>query len=128
MIDTNTNWEDSGYDCQFCGVKILKRTDYETGQPAKSCYQGERGCQWTLDGDLIRVGHHPDCRKAQKQQLASDPSWHIPNWIWGVVAFLFLLAAWRFGGFFALRFLVPAFLVVLAITYGYRYGREQEWW
>ncbi len=127
MIDTKTNWEDSGYDCQYCGVKILKRTDIETGQPTKTCYQGERGCQWSLDGELIRIGHHPECRKAQKQTAVS-PTWTVPNWVWIVVAVLFLGFALRFGGFVALRYLVPLILVVMAATFGYQYGREKEWW
>lgn len=128
MIDTKTTWEDSGYDCQFCGVQILKRTDIETGQPAKTCFQGERGCQWSLDGELIRVGHHPACRKAQKRQNTSDPSWDIPRWVWIVVGVFFLFTTWRFGGFVALRYMVPVVLVVLAVTFGFKYGRQQEWW
>lgn len=128
MIDTKTNWEDSGYDCQFCGVKILKRTDIETGQPKKVCYQGERGCQWSLNGDLIRVGHHPECRKAQNRRTTADPSWEIPNWVWVLVGLFFLFSALRFGGFIALRYLVPLILVVLAGTFAFRYGRQKEWW
>lgn len=128
MIDTSTTWEDSGYDCQHCGAQIMKRTDYETGHPAQSCYQGERGCQWSLDGELIRVGNHPDCRRAQRRGSGPVERYFIPLWVWGVTGGLFLLVALRFGGFAALRFLVPAVLTLVALFYAYRVGKQQQWW
>ena len=130
MIETKTNWEDSGYDCQLCGVKIYKRTDMESGRSAKTCYQGEHGCQWSLQGDLIRVGSHPDCQRLQKQQreLESSPTVAIPNWVWGIVVVVFLLMVVRFGGIVALRFLVPIALAGVTGFYVYRLGRERQWW
>ena len=130
MVETNTNWEDSGYDCQLCGVKIFKRTDIETGRPAKICYQGEHGCQWALGGELQRVGNHPDCQRLQRQQqeIESSPTVPIPNWIWAVVAVVFLLTVLRFGGIVALRFLVPIALAGVAVFYLIRIGRDRQWW
>jgi hypothetical protein len=129
-IETKTDWEDSGYDCQLCGVKLYKRTDTEIGQPTKTCYQGEHGCQWALNGELIRVGSHPDCQKLQRQQreLEASPTVPIPNWVWGVVIVGFILLVLRFGGIVALRFLVPIALAGVTAFYLYRLGRERQWW
>lgn len=129
MIETKTTWEDSGYDCQFCGVKIYKRTDFETGRKPRSCYQGEHGCQWSLKGHLVRVGSHPDCRRLhQNGAIDSQTSPRIPIWIWVVAASAFLLLVVRFGGLAALRLLVPIALGVAALYYLYRLGRERHWW
>lgn len=128
MIETQTSWEDSGYDCQLCGVKILKRTDHETKQPARQCFQGERGCQWSLEGELLRVGNHPECRKAHNRASGSVYTWRIPIWIQIVVGLFFLFSIVRFGGLAALRFLVPLFLLIVAGIFLFRYGRRQSWW
>lgn len=129
VIETKTNWDDSGYDCQFCGVKIYKRTDHETGRSPRSCFQGEHGCQWSLDGKLMRVGSHPDCQRLQRegvfQESQSNP---IPNWVWIVVGAIFLLLILRFGGIVALRLLVPMALGGIVIMYLYRLGRDRQWW
>ncbi len=66
MIETNTKWKDSGFDCDHCGGEILERTDRETGQADFICYQcRECGCQWTLSGDVLRVGSGTHCKAAQ---------------------------------------------------------------
>ncbi len=129
MIETKTNWKDSGYDCQFCGVKIYKRTDHETGRPPRSCFQGENGCQWSLDGKLIRIGSHPDCRRLQRDNAPHEsPSSDIPTWVWGLIAVITLVLILRFGGIVALRLFVPMTLAGLALFYLYRLGRERQWW
>lgn len=129
MIETKTHWEDSGYDCQFCGTKIYKRTDHVTGRTARACFQGEYGCQWSLDGKLIRIGSHPECQRLQRQQASPEsPSMSIPVWAWGIVSIIFLFLIVRFGGFVSLRFLVPVALVGVTLVYVYRLGRERHWW
>lgn len=113
MIETNTTWEDSGYDCDHCGGQIYERTDTETNRSPKKCLQCRRcGCQWTTKGDVKRVGHLPECVRAQRErQQTSDPS---TEWdtVWtrriliglGFVAIFFVI---RLGGVLALRYLLP---------------------
>ena len=129
MIETRTTWDDSGYDCQHCGVKIYKRTDYETGRSPRTCFQGERGCQWSEDGRFLRVGNHPNCRKLHRRGVLDEPKpTRVPTWVWTVAGVLFLLLVVRFGGLAALRLLVPIALAVAALLFVYRLGRERQWW
>lgn len=128
MAETKTNWEDSGFDCQLCGVIVYKRTDIKKDRSPQTCLQGEHGCQWTLEGKLIRVGSHPDCQRLHEQAEAQEASTPIPNWVWGIVAIIFLFFVFRFGGIVALRFLVPMALGGAALFYFYRFGRERQWW
>lgn len=131
MIETRTSWEDSGYDCDHCGGQIFRRTDYETGQSPRVCYQCRAcGCQWTMDGETLRIGRKAVCKVAHRRQARSvpDSSMNIPSWVWGILVVVFLLAAVRFGGLAALRFLVPLVLAALAIRYTYRLGQERQWW
>jgi hypothetical protein len=130
VIETNTVWDDTGYDCDHCGGRILKRTDQESGQPDRTCFQCEQcSCQWTLENRPLRVGTLRACRKAQRARAvvaeAADP---YARWILlglGLLVFLFLL---RFGGATALRLVVPV-IVVGGILYALaRYGRTQDWW
>ena len=128
MIETETTWDDSGYDCDHCGGRILQRTDYETGQPPRVCYQCEAcGCQWTLSGDTLRVGGQRECRLAAKKSPQAARV-RFPRWVFIValiVVFLFLL---RFGGFLLIRLLLPLALVGFIAWSLMRFGREQEWW
>ena len=133
MIETDTIWKDSGFDCDHCGGEIAKRIDRETGQPDRTCLQCKQcGCQWTLAGNVERVGNGPDCQAAQRDREAAPTQFSLSRPVWiaiGILAFLVLL---RFGGFsllFALlRYLVPLGLVGLVVFYIARHGREQEWW
>jgi hypothetical protein len=130
VINTHTTWDDTGYDCDHCGGRILKRTDHESGLPDQSCFQCEQcSCQWTLANQPLRVGTLRACRKAQRTRAAiteaADP---YARWILvglGVLAFLFLL---RFGGGVALRFLLPVLLAAGALYLFARFGRTQDWW
>jgi len=130
MIETKTSWTDSGYDCDHCGGRILKRTDYETGQPDRSCLQCEQcGCQWTLNRQPLRVGHSKGCRAAQsRRQIETEPTRNYNRWLLVGVAMLAFLLFLRFGGFTLLRFLLPVALVGIAIFVLLRIGREKEWW
>lgn len=134
MIETETIWEDSGYDCDHCGGEIAKRIDKETGRPDHVCLQCKNcGCQWTMDGEVERVGTGPDCPAAQGAR-SGDRVWPVtlsrPLWILiGVIA---LFALIRFGGFSLLfsllRFALPIGLIAAAAIYLVRRGREQGWW
>lgn len=130
MIETKTSWADSGFDCDHCGGRILRRTDQETGQPDRTCLQCEQcGCQWTLGRQPLRVGHRKGCRAAQsRRQLESTPLHNYDRWLLLVVGALFLFALLRFGGGLVIRYLLPILLVGVAVFILLRVGRRQEWW
>lgn len=133
MIQTESSWADSGYDCDHCGGQVLIRTDRETGQPDRRYYQCEVcACQWTMAGEVLRVGHLGSCKTAQRMremaQQSAPLTAKIPPLLLGiglllVVALLFLL-----GGVLALRFLLPLALGVLVAVAVHRFGRERMWW
>jgi hypothetical protein len=132
MIETETTWKDSGYDCDHCGGRVLERTDRETGQPARVCYQCEIcGCQWTLSGDMLRVGSRTACSQAAKVREDNLPADYNPNrrrwfyWAAVVLALLFLL---RFGGFAFIYGLIPILLLGGAVYLIMQFGKEQQWW
>lgn len=131
MIETDTTWDDTGFDCDHCGGRILKRIDRETGQPDFTCYQCEAcGCQWTLDNLPLRVGTKRACRRAQREREGEAQPLEdtYSRWILiglGVIAALFLV---RFGGGVAVRVLVPLVLLGVAAYFLIRFGRQQEWW
>lgn len=130
MIETRTTWEDTGYDCDHCGGRILKRTDHESGQPDRPCFQCEQcSCQWTLDHHPLRVGSFRACRKAQKARSdegeTTDP---YSRWVLiglGIFVGLFLL---RFGGATAIRLILPVAVAALVLYGLARFGRSQDWW
>ncbi len=131
-IDIETNWNDSGFDCDHCGGRVLERTDYETGQPARTCYQCELcGCQWTLSGDVLRVGNRQACISAAKtrnEDLPAEGSSSRRRWFyWGafILGLLFLL---RFGGFAFIYGLIPLLLIAGAGYLIMQFGKEQQWW
>lgn len=130
MIETRTTWRDSGYDCDHCGGEIHERTDYETGQPKSVCYQCRRcGCQWSLGGDVLRVGNGRYCQAAQiKRSNPMSDGFTLPAWLVIVLAVLTLLILVRFGGLVALRYLIPVAIAALVVFSLVRLGREQEWW
>jgi hypothetical protein len=131
MVETQTSWKDSGYDCDHCGGQILKRTDRETGQPTRVCFQCELcGCQWTLSGDVQRVGNLSDCLRAQRQRQAEPVKELSPFFIASVVigGIILLLAIVSIGGLVALRFIIPAAIAVFVFVSVYRLGKERMWW
>lgn len=134
MIETNTSWQDSGFDCDHCGGVISKRTDKETGQPDQVCYQCRQcGCQWDLDGSVLRVGNSPTCNVAQRERMGTKPTdFLLSPRVLIVFGILLMLAVWRFGGagafFMLLRLLLPVALVAVIVMAVVRFGREQEWW
>lgn len=132
MIETETTWNDSGYDCDHCGGQILERTDIETGQPARVCYQCQAcGCQWQLDGDVIRVGNRKSCRRAQRIRATGQAKEQInPNQLRlaVVVSILVLIGIVYFGGLVAIRFLVPVAIAIFVVRAVYQLGKERMWW
>lgn len=130
MIETNTTWADTGYDCDHCGGRILKRTDHETGQPSRSCFQCEQcSCQWTLKHRPLRVGTLAGCRTAQRDRDEIGDSAGESNVPWLLIAIgaVVLLALLRLGGA-VLGLLVPAGLILIGGFVIVRYGRGQGWW
>ena len=132
MIETETIWNDSGYDCNHCGGQILERTDIETGQSARVCYQCQAcGCQWELSGEISRIGSMNSCRRAQRVRNTSaakpaiDP---IKLRIIVVATLLFLGALVYFGGITAVRFLVPIAIAGFVFWTVYKMGKERMWW
>ncbi len=130
MIEIETTWKDTGYDCDHCGGLVLQRTDVEAGQPKRVCYQCKMcGCQWHINGDVLRIGSGANCRQAQRARMgektADDRMARRFVWVLALVALLLIV---RFGGFMALRLLIPlafAVLILIALT---RFAREKGWW
>jgi hypothetical protein len=131
MIETKTTWQDSGYDCDHCGGRVLERTDSETGQPARVCYQCEVcGCQWTLSGDMLRVGQRRACADAAKAR-EDVPVTYTPDrrrWLYWAAVILGLLFLLRFGGFAFIYGLIPLLLVGGTLYLVLQFGKEQQWW
>jgi len=134
MIETETSWEDSGYDCDHCGGEIVKRIDRESGQPDQICFQCKKcGCQWDPTGAVLRVGRDRRCKAAQRERAGTQPlDFLLTPRVLVILSILLLAAVARFGGFGALfslaRLLIPFGLVAVVVLYLVRFGREQEWW
>lgn len=111
MVEVETTFSDSGYDCDHCGGQVLLRTDKETGQPPKVCYQCETcGCQWSRQGELLRLGRLSSCYKAAKIREASreEPAaFTLTAVLVGVSLLLLMLMLVLLGGLAAVRFLIP---------------------
>lgn len=132
QIETETTWDDSGYDCRHCGGRILKRTDRETGQPTQICLQCELcGCQWSVNGKLLRVGHTKLCRQAQREYEAERSAKYpsaISTRLLFLGGFIVLLLLVYFGGLPAIRFLIPVAIFTFVVVMIFRFGRDRDWW
>ena len=143
MIDTDTTWKDSGFDCDHCGGEILERTDRETGQADFICYQcRECGCQWTVGGDVLRIGSGTHCKSAQRErqrQNEPNPLSEIPidlnYWagllsrsLWILLALIAGAILLRFGGGVVVRYLLPLVVIGGVGYFLVRYGKTKSWW
>ena len=137
-IETKTTWKDSGFDCDHCGGEILKRTDHETGRPDRTCFQCRVcGCQWSPDGDILRVGDGTYCKAAAREH-ADEPALDVgdlADWVnklsknlWILLAIIAGVILLRFGGAIVMRYLFPIILIAVAAYVLLRYGRTQSWW
>ncbi|MCP4359074.1 MAG: hypothetical protein GY796_13750 [Chloroflexi bacterium] len=131
-IHVETKWDDSGYDCDHCGGRILKRIDQETGRKAEMCYQCEVcGCQWTLAGDVSRIGRLQSCRQAQRERRASrriTNPYPVSLMVLAAGGGLLLLILIYLGGLVAVRFLIPIAIAVFVAVAVFRFGRKHMWW
>ncbi len=145
MIETSTDWEDSGFDCDHCGGKILKRIDHETGRPDFISYQcATCGCQWAVGGELLRLGTGAYCRAAQRRRLqqqeqetSSLPELPVDlnQWsgllsksLWILLAVVAAVMLLRFGGAVVIRLALPFIVIGIGAYFLVRYGRAQSWW
>ena len=143
MIETDTIWKDSGFDCDHCGGEILERTDRETGQADFVCYQcRECGCQWTLGGDVLRVGTGQFCKAAQRERQSHEEAAGLPDllddvnqWagllsksLWVLLALIAGVVLLRFGGAVVARYLLPLVVIGAGAYFLVRYGKTQSWW
>jgi len=143
MIDTSTIWKDSGFDCDHCGGEILERTDQESGQADFVCFQcRECGCQWTVGGDVLRIGSGTHCKAAQRERQKQNepgPLSDIPvdlnHWagllsrsLWVLLALIGGAILLRFGGGVVLRYLLPLIIIGGVGYFLIRYGKTQSWW
>lgn len=138
MIETETTWEDSGFDCDHCGGVILKRIDRETGLPDRIRLQcRECSCQWDLDGQLVRSGTGTYCKSVpvQKAELQSFDMDDVTHWLnllsrnlWILLAVIAGVVLLRFGGGIVIRYLLPVVLIVGSLYALLRYGQRQQWW
>jgi predicted RNA-binding Zn-ribbon protein involved in translation (DUF1610 family) len=137
-IETETTWKDSGFDCDHCGGEILERTDYETGRPDQTCYQCRNcGCQWSLDGQVQRIGDGPYCKAAARERDAV-PAFDVGEltaWVnklsknlWILLAIIAGVILMRFGGGIVLRYLLPVIVLGAGAYVLLRYGQKQKWW
>ncbi len=129
-IITSTSWDDSGYDCDHCGGRVLKRTDRETGLRDRVCFQCEGcSCQWTLEHRPLRVGTKSACRAAQRERAAESETGRPFSMgvvlVLGALVMFFLL---RFGGVAVLRVGLPLLALGLAVFVALRYARLRGWW
>jgi predicted RNA-binding Zn-ribbon protein involved in translation (DUF1610 family) len=137
-IETETTWQDSGFDCDHCGGEILERTDSETGRPDRTCYQCRAcGCQWSLDGRVLRIGDGPHCKAAARERegaaafdLGRLAEWanKISRHLWILLAIIAGAVLLRFGGGIVLRYLLPVILLAVGAYLLLRYGQKQKWW
>ena len=136
MIETETTWEDSGFDCDHCGGVILKRIDRETGLPDRISYQcRECSCQWDLDGQVVRVGTGPYCKAAAPAADDGFDMGDLSDWVgllsrnlWILLAIVAGVVLLRFGGAVVARFVLPLILLAVGVYVLIRYGRKQQWW
>lgn len=140
MIETKTTWKDSGFDCDHCGGEILKRTDHETGQPDRTCFQCRVcGCQWSLDGEILRIGDGAYCKAAARERGRVEQSTFdvgdLTDWanklsknLWILLAIIAGVVLLRFGGGIVVRYLLPVLLLGGGAYLLLRYGRTQRWW
>lgn len=129
-METRSQWEDTGYDCNFCGGQIFKRTDQEPTGLKSSYYQCELcGAQWSMTNQLIREGDRmpqrgtrPPAGRTEGRQVAS--------WVWLVLGFgaMFLLMRASVVGALLVRFLIPVLFALVVSLVLFRLGREMEWW
>ncbi len=135
--EQNKNLEDSGFDCDHCGGRILVSRAVTPGRPVHGYYVCQScGCEWTLKGDVLHIGTGYDCQASQRKRMGGD-GLQFPDMkemsVWQRVALIgggivLLLILIRFGGFMMLRFLFPLLIVVVLIYLVIKLGREQEWW
>ena len=96
------------------------------------CYQCQAcGCQWQLDGDVIRVVNRSSCRRAQRVRATTQAKEQInPNQLRlaAVVSILVLIGIVYFGGLVAIRFLIPVAIAIFVIRAVYQLGKERMWW
>lgn len=130
-VETSTTWEDSGFDCDHCGGRVLKRIDRETGLRDRVCFQCEQcSCQWTLERRPLRVGTTPACRAAQRDragQAEAGPG-TLVRWPVIVLGVLLLLVMLRLGGGAVLRGILPFVVLAVVASVALFYGRRQGWW
>lgn len=144
MIETSTDWEDSGFDCDHCGGEILKRTDHETGRPDYISYQCAKcGCQWAVGGDVLRIGDGTYCQSAQRRRMQQQQETITPpelpvelnQWagvlsksLWILLAVVAAVLLLRFGGAIVMRLMLPFLVIAVGAYFLVRYGRTQSWW
>lgn len=129
MFDTKTTWKDSGYDCDHCGGEVLKRTARQAGQPEQISYQCRLcGCQWSSDGDLLRVGTKQRCRLAWRQSRGEVTSrqWH-ERYVWLIILLPALALLWL-GSADNVQWVFVLSLVAAILAPLFQYGRQREWW
>jgi hypothetical protein len=127
MFETKTIWQDSGHDCNHCGGEVLQRTEeLPDGTTAVSLQCRECACQWSLDGEWLKVGHGRACRAAYRRSKG-EPG-QLSRRLLIILGVVLLLAVARMGGIGALRYLLPlAILGVIAWTI-HKVGREHHLW
>ncbi|RMH00302.1 MAG: hypothetical protein D6706_04230 [Chloroflexi bacterium] len=132
-FETKSTWKDSGYDCDHCGGQVYRRTDFLPGKRKQTYYQCQScGCQWGLNGGVLRVGNGRYCFQAQQERqetlVESVPAWLTSHRTLLLIGFIVLLILFRFGGLMLLRLLIPLVLVGFVVYSIWKWGREQSWW
>ena len=113
-------------------VEFFIRTDKESGQPTKQCYQCELcGCQWQLSGAVLRVGQQASCKQAQRERTAAhEDRQFLPfSPVLLVVGFVILLILFVYiGGVVAIRFFIPITIAVIVVFRRLSFWKRKKWW
>ncbi len=127
MFETRTTWEDSGHDCDHCGGEVLRRTEaLPNGTMDVSFQCRDCNCRWTVKGKWLQVGNGRSCQTAYRQNKSEGSQYS--RRLFMILGVALLLAAARFGGIGALRYLLPLAVIGLIVWTALRLGREYHLW
>ena len=115
---TNTQWEDSGFDCHLCGGPIFKGTEQE-GHVYYQCQRCE--AKWSVDHRQLTQGRTD---KQWSRPTSAAGGW--PWWVWLLLGLLLMFLLTRAGGLGVLlfRYAVPVVFVLIVIWVLYRALRD----
>lgn len=135
MAKSRTIVEDSGFDCDHCGGVIYRHTKPMKKEPARVFYQCRTcGCQWTPEGEALRVGGGEYCEAAMRERMPHRKTLvsvlnRFSRGAWIAIAVGLGLVFFRFGSLITVvRVILPVLVLVVILYFLVRYGRSHQWW